>query len=171
MLNVVALLPGSRTSAAQATASDLKVTLTHDERHVRRRAISLGDGRKALVDFERPVVLQSGDVLELADGSFVEIAAALEPLYQVIGRDGAHLVELAWHIGNRHLPASLEAGRILILRDHVTKAMLEGLGATVEEIIAPFTPARGAYDAPEHHHHGGEGPRRHPHADHHHHRD
>ena len=40
-----------------------------------------------------------------------------------------HLAELAWHIGNRHLAAAIEAERILILRDHVIRAMLEGLGA------------------------------------------
>ncbi len=56
-----------------------------------------------------------------------------------------HLAELAWHIGNRHLAAAIEADRILILRDHVIKAMLEGLGATVTDIVEPFTPVRGAY--------------------------
>ena len=56
-----------------------------------------------------------------------------------------HLAELAWHIGNRHLAAAIEADRILILRDHVIKAMLEGLGATVTDVVEPFTPVRGAY--------------------------
>ena len=36
------------------------------------------------------------------------------------------------------------------LRDHVIKAMLEGLGATVTEVVEPFEPARGAYSG-----HGG----------------
>ena len=51
-----------------------------------------------------------------------------------------HLAELAWHIGNRHLAAAIEPDRILILRDHVIKAMLEGLGATVADTVEPFEP-------------------------------
>jgi urease accessory protein len=48
--------------------------------------------------------------------------------------------------------------RLLIGRDHVIKDMLEGLGANVVEISAPFSPLRGAYWGQEHghahHHHG-----------------
>ncbi|TIP85328.1 MAG: urease accessory protein UreE, partial [Mesorhizobium sp.] len=43
-----------------------------------------------------------------------------------------------------------EANRILILRDHVIKAMLEGLGATVSDVSEPFKPVRGAYSGHSH---------------------
>ena len=43
--------------------------------------------------------------------------------------------------------------RILILRDHVIKAMLEGLGAKVTEVVEPFSPVRGAYSGHGHDHH------------------
>ncbi|TJX17772.1 MAG: urease accessory protein UreE, partial [Mesorhizobium sp.] len=48
----------------------------------------------------------------------------------------------------------IEAERILILRDHVIKAMLEGLGATVREVSEPFKPVRGAYSGHGGHDHG-----------------
>ncbi|TIX76699.1 MAG: urease accessory protein UreE, partial [Mesorhizobium sp.] len=51
----------------------------------------------------------------------------------------------------------IEAERILILRDHVIKTMLEGLGATVSDVSEPFKPVRGAYSG-----HGGH---RHAHAE------
>ena len=63
-----------------------------------------------------------------------------------------HLAELAWHIGNRHLAAAIEAERILILRDHVIKAMLEGLGAAVSDVVEPFNPLGGAYSGDRHSH-------------------
>ncbi len=134
--------------------------LQHDERHLRRKAIKLTDGTKVLVDLPEPVVLTSGDQLILDDGNVIAIAAADEPLYKVTAHDHIHLIQLAWHIGNRHLPAAVTTSDILILRDHVIKTMLIGLGATVEEITAPFNPIRGAYSGhePGHHHH-----------DHHHH--
>lgn len=128
-----------------------RAVLAHDERHLRRRAIELADGSKVLVDLPEPVALNDGDRLVLEDGGHIEIIAAPEEVYDIRARDTVHLAELAWHIGNRHLAASIEAGRILILRDHVIKAMLEGLGATVTDVSEPFKPVRGAYSG-----HGGQ---------------
>jgi urease accessory protein len=129
-----------------------RAVLAHDERHLRRRAIELADGGKVLVDLPEPVTLADGDHLVLEDGRMVEIAAAPEELYDIRARDAVHLSELAWHIGNRHLAAAIEADRILILRDHVIKAMLEGLGAAVTDVVEPFSPVRGAYSGHAHGH-------------------
>jgi urease accessory protein len=136
-----------------------RAVLPHDERHLRRRAIELSDGGKVLVDLPEPVALNDGDRLVLEDGRHVEIVAAPEEVYDIRARDGVHLTELAWHIGNRHLAAGIEADRIVILRDHVIKAMLEGLGATVREVSEPFKPLRGAYSG-----HGGAHSHDHGHA-------
>ena len=106
---------------------------------------NLPTASKVLVDLPEPVALNDGDRLVLEDGRHVEIIAAEEEVYDIRARDAVHLAELAWHIGNRHLAAAIEPGRILILRDHVIKAMLEGLGATVSDVSEPFKPVRGAY--------------------------
>lgn len=143
-----------------------RVLLAHGERHLRRRAVELAEGTveggKVLVDLAEPVTLGHGDRLVLEDGRQVEIAAAPEELHSIRARDSVHLAELAWHIGNLHLAVAIEAGRILILRDQVVKAMLEGLGATVTEVVEPFSPLPGGYfgaahdHGHEHHHHGGD---------------
>ncbi|MGT2465343.1 urease accessory protein UreE [Mesorhizobium atlanticum] len=119
-----------------------KAVLPHDERHLRRRAIETVGGDKVLVDLPEPVALDNGDRLVLEDGRQLEIVAAPEEVYDIRARDAVHLTELAWHIGNRHLAAAIEADRILILRDHVIKAMLEGLGAKASEVSLPFSPVR-----------------------------
>lgn len=153
--------------AAGATGSIIgRAVLAHDERHLRRRAIELADGGKVLVDLLEPVTLNDGDRLVLEDGRQIEIGAAPEELYDIRARDAVHLAELAWHIGNRHLAAAIEAERILILRDHVIKDMLEGLGATVADVVEPFSPVRGAYSG-HGHDHGHHGHDHHGH-DHHH---
>jgi urease accessory protein len=144
-----------------------RAVLDHDERHLRRRTIETSDGRKILVDLPETVVLAAGDSLVIEGGGTIEIAAADEPLYAVRARDPLHLIELAWHIGNRHLAAAIATDRILILRDHVIKAMLEGLGAEVEEIVAPFDPVRGAYSGHGHSHSHADAAHHHGH-DHHH---
>lgn len=133
--------------------------LAHDERRVRRRIIPLVHGDEVLVDFPQPVTLENGGALELDDGRLVDIVASEEYLYEVRGRDPGHLMQLCWHIGNRHAKAQLEnewAGlghRIVILRDPVLRDMLIGLGATVTEISEPFSPVEGAYHS---HAHAGE---------------
>jgi urease accessory protein len=94
-----------------------------------------------MVDLPETVSLDAGDALETKDGGFVEIVAAPEPLLKVTG----DLPRLAWHIGNRHTPCQIEGDHLLIRADHVLADMLHRLGASVEDVTAPFTPEGGAY--------------------------
>lgn len=132
------------------------VALAHDERHLRRKLLILDNGARVLVDLPQPVALHAGDCLLLDNGALAQVAAAEEDLIEIRPRDRLHLVELAWHIGNRHLAAQIDEDRILILRDHVIETMLEGLGAGVRHVRAGFEPVRGAYSGKAHghdHHH------------------
>ncbi|MGV3491031.1 MAG: urease accessory protein UreE [Devosia sp.] len=126
------------------TPFDLAV-LPHDERRVRRRALTLVHGDTVLVDFPEPTTLDNRSALELDDGRLVEIIAGEELLYDVRGNDRIHLMRLTWHLGNRHLKTQIEDDRVLILRDHVIKDMLRGLGAKVTDVSEPFYPEEGAY--------------------------
>ncbi|MDI7860675.1 urease accessory protein UreE [Rhizobiaceae bacterium n13] len=154
MLRITSYLPAG-TPADPPIAT---VVLAHDERHLRRKLLHLEGGDMVMLDLKEPVLLANGDLLQIENGDLVEVVAAKEKLFEIAARDRLHLLELAWHLGNRHLPAAIEEERILILRDHVIRAMLEGLGASVVEVEAPFQPVRGAY-----HSHGG----RHDHQGHH----
>lgn len=135
-----------------------RIVLTHEQRHLRRKALQLADGGSVMLDFKEAVLFASGDRLVLEDGSKIEIVAAPEELFEIIARDNLHLIELAWHLGNRHLPAQVEEARILIERDPVIRRMLEGLGAHIHEVVEPFQPVRGAYHSHgEHHTHDHHG--------------
>ncbi len=135
------------------------VVLAFDDRHRRRMAMTGTRGLEFLLDLEHAVALRGGDALVLDDGRLVEVVAAPEPLLEIRGRDPLHLVRLAWHLGNRHLPTQVMAKALRIRRDHVIADMVKGLGGKVVEIEAPFDPEGGAY-APAHD--GGA----HDHADH-----
>lgn len=126
------------------------ITLDHDERRVRRKLLRGHNGTEVLLDLPQVTTLEHGQRLELDNGRDVEIIAAPELLYEIRGRDTAHLIRLAWHIGNRHTPAQLDEERILIKRDHVLKTMLEGLGATVDNVTEPFFAEHGAYHSHGH---------------------
>ena len=129
---------------AAASAAD-RITLDYDQRHRRRHRFTSDKGLDFLLDLTSAVVLEAGDALELADGRLIEVDAAPEQLLRVTAASRALLVRLAWHIGNRHLPAQLGADEIVIREDSVIESMLLGLGARVEKISASFTPESGAY--------------------------
>lgn len=126
------------------TAVD-RITLDYEGRHRRRFRYVSDTGIDFVLDLERTTLLHDGDGLQLDDGRIVAVSAAAEALVEVSAADSKALLRLAWHIGNRHLPAQLSAERILIRDDAVIVAMLRGLGARVEPITAAFTPERGAY--------------------------
>lgn len=131
------------------------ITLDETARHRRRMLMVSDQGVRFMLDLPQARLLRHGDGLVLDDGRVIEVVAVPEPLYEVRARDARHLLALAWQIGNRHLAAAIEAERILIRRDHVIREMLEGLGATVRELDAPFDPEGGAYGGAHqgHHHH------------------
>src|ERR1700688_3249857 len=147
------------------------VVLDFDDRHRRRMAMTGTRGLEFLLDLENAVALRGGDALVLEDGRLVEGVAAPEPLVEIRGADPNHLIRVAWHLGNRHLPTQIMPKGLRIRRDHVIEAMVKGLGARVVEIEAPFGPAGGAYDgtghdhAHDHDHHEQD----HDDDDHHHH--
>jgi urease accessory protein len=127
-----------------------QLVLAHDERRVRRKVLRAKNGTELLLDLPQTTTLEPGQLLEVAPKQYVEVVAAEELLYEIRAKDTAHLVRLAWHIGNRHTSAQLEEGRILIQRDHVLKTMLEGLGAIVNNVTEPFFAEHGAYHSHAH---------------------
>jgi urease accessory protein len=126
------------------------LVLDSTERHLRRKLITLQHGDDVMVDLDKTTKLEDRDCLVLEDGRLVQIIAAEEDLLEISGRNAEHLIQLAWHIGNRHLEAQIEATRILIRRDHVIAHMLEHQGAKVHEVREAFSPENGAYHSHEH---------------------
>ena len=140
-----------------------QIALSYDARFLRRKVLKTDKHYQVLVDFAHTTSLEGGDALKTTNGLLIGIVAAPEPLLEVRGE---RLHRIAWHIGNRHTPCQIEADRLLIQRDHVMADMLEKIGATVTEVVEPFTPEGGAYGhgrthghdhshshGPEHHHH------------------
>ncbi len=135
----------------QVSSSVLKTLVRKGSLVLESREVLRLDANAVQPDFPKTLTLEQDDMLRLEDGRLVGIVAAEEYLYEVRGRDAKHLMQLAWHIGNRHTKAQIVnewdgiGDRILILRDHVLRDMLIGLGATVTEISEPFSPMDGAY--------------------------
>ena len=171
------LLPAGSWPAAKAV--DV-VTLDFAARH-RRRIVMTGDaGLVFLLDLPEAAALRDGDGLLLDDATIVRVRAEPEPLLEARCATPQELTRIAWHLGNRHLAVQVGDGAIWLREDHVIAAMLEGLGATVRKVAAPFDPEGGAYGghgsapagvrtAPDAHTHShGPGHSHAHHHDHHH---
>ncbi len=166
MLHAHRIIPAGQWPSEKSRGT---VTLAYDDRYRRRLRLVTDSGEPVMLDLAQAAVLADGDGLALEEGGFVTVRAAAEDLVEITAATPELLTRVAWHIGNRHFPAELHDGRILIRDDHVIVAMVEGLGATVRRVRAPFTPEGGAYAgaAPEHGHAHDHGHGHHHHGHHH----
>jgi len=142
------------------------VTLDFDARFRRRVVLTCDSGRKVLLDLAETTVLNEGDGLVTGEG-IIKVKAAPEKLAEIRTKDAPHLMRIAWHLGNRHLPTELHDDCIRIRDDHVIVDMVKKLGAEVEIIDAPFNPEGGAYGhgRTHGHSHGGDLGHDHSHDD------
>jgi len=133
-----------------------EVVLDSEDRHRRRVMLCGAAGVEFLLDLAEVPDLRAGDGIELSSGETVRVRAADEPLMEIRCADPAQLARIAWHVGNRHLPAEIAGGMLRLRADHVIGAMIEGLGGDVRYMNGPFNPEGGAYGsrtiAPRHAH-------------------
>jgi urease accessory protein len=149
-MRAYAVLPAGTWDATREIDS---VSLDFDNRHRRRVMLRTVAGNELLLDLAQTVRLRDGDGLLVAADRVIRVRSKPEPLMEIHAADAAALVRIAWHLGNRHLPAQLLADRIRIRADHVIADMVQGLGGHVETLEATFDPEGGAYAGGHPHHH------------------
>ena len=138
------------------------LTLDFDARHRRRVRLTADQGEDVLLDLQKAVAMADGDGLQLEDGRWLQVQAAAESIVEVRHKDPHQLMRLAWHLGNRHLPTEIRDHVLRIRPDHVIEEMLQGYGAELAKVQAPFQPEGGAYGNVHGHNHGhGEGEHHH----------
>ena len=129
------------------------VQLDHDDRHRRRIVLHGARGTEVQLDLPQAVHLRDGDGLALSDGTVVCVRARPEKLLEISAHQSSELMQIAWHLGNRHLPVQVLGDRLRIRADHVIEQMVEGLGGHVTSVQAPFDPEPGAYAGSHNHDH------------------
>jgi len=130
------------------------LTLPYADRQRRRIRLNDDSGQPFLLDLPHATRLDDGGGLELDNGKFIRVCAAIEAVLEISCHSPLHRVRVAWHIGNRHAPLQvLEDGRLRIISDHVLGRMLKGLGVQLQPTQAPFSPEGGAYNRGHQHEH------------------
>jgi urease accessory protein len=134
------------------------VELTFDQRERSRLRATLASGEEIGIQLRIGTVLSHGDKLALQDGRYIEVIAANEALHEVRASSATQLARIAYHVGNRHVPLQVNDDHLLMLPDHVLRAMVEGLGGIVKDVKRGFQPESGAYGHSHvHHSHDDQG--------------
>lgn len=155
MIHIIEILPAGSWDKEQAADT---YYADYEDRYRRRKRLTLQSGESILLELEKPRLLITGDGLKLEDGRIVQVKAQTEKLLRVTADSPLHLLKLAWHLGNRHLPADIHDDYILIRNDHVIADMVRIVGGHVAEVEEAFSPESGAYS--------GDGSHSHDHNDH-----
>ena len=156
--------------------------LPFEMRQKSRFKAKLASGEEVGVLLPRGEILRGGDLVTASDGRVIEVVSQPEKLLHIEreSEKPVDLAKIAYHLGNRHVPVEVGDGYLRIAEDHVLERMVEGLGAKVTRVTAPFEPEAGAYGgvghehgaAKIHDHHGDhhddhDGHDHHDHHDHH----
>jgi urease accessory protein len=134
---------------------DAELLLPFELRQKSRLRTRTTQGEDVGLILPRGEILRDGDFLAAEDGRCVKVTAKPERVLQVGCADALQLARVAYHLGNRHVPLQVGDGWLRIANDYVLRQMVEGLGAVVVALEAPFEPEPGAYGG---HMHAGEAP-------------
>ena len=118
------------------------ISLTYDQRFIRRKKVKSDNGIEFLVNLSETKSLKHGQAFELDNLDLIKVHAKVEKLLEIKGNN---LMQLIWHIGNRHIPCQIEKDRVLIQFDKVIGDMILRLGGKIHQVKEAFNPEGGAY--------------------------
>ena len=125
----------------QSKISD-SISLSYEDRFIRRKKLVSDNGFQFLVNLPATKSLSKNQAFELENGNFIVIKLKKESLLEISGNN---LMQLIWHIGNRHIPCEIKKNKIFIQNDKVIENMIKKLGGKIKLVEQTFTPEGGAY--------------------------
>lgn len=129
---------------------DDTLLLDHEQRRAPRGRFKALRGTLVEMALPQGQKLRADDVLQLDDGSLIEIVAKPEPLLEVRAADPSALARLAWLLGDHHIPVEIHERRLRLHRSDMARNLLTPLEARLIDIEAPFEPEGGAYEGHAH---------------------
>ena len=126
------------------------LTLPFELRQKARLHTTLDNGQEAGLFLPRGLIIRGGDILQAESGEFVEVISATEQVTTASSNNPLLLARACYHLGNRHVPIEISEFWVRYLDDHVLNRMVEQLGLTIRQELAPFEPESGAYHSHAH---------------------
>ena len=118
------------------------ISLSYEERFLRRKKLVSDSGFEFLVNLPATKSLTQNQAFKLENGNVIVIKSKKESLLEISGNN---LMQLIWHIGNRHIPCQIKQNKIFIQNDKIIEDMIKKLGGKVKAVKQTFTPEGGAY--------------------------
>lgn len=128
----------------------LTLPLTAEDRRRSRHHFETADGQLIYLQLPRGTVLRGGDLLQADDGAIVRVIAKPEPVLTVTAQTPLHLLQAAYHLGNRHVSLEIAPTYLRLSPDPVLHDLLIHRGLHIIEEIQPFQPENGAYGTHQH---------------------
>jgi urease accessory protein len=149
MLEIKSKIKARRGAYKVATKGTLRLPFA--QRQTSPLRATLVSGEEVVLALPRGEVLRGGDLVVASDGRIVEVQAATEHLVNVECDSPAALARCAYLLGSRHVPVELGDACLRIAADPALADALQGLGARLTPMDAPFEPETGT-DAGGHGH-------------------
>ena len=118
------------------------ISLSYEERFLRRKKLTSDNGIEFLVNLPETKSLSQNQAFKLDNDELIIIKLKKEKLLEITGEN---LMQLIWHIGNRHIPCEIKKNKIFIQNDKVIENMIKKLGGKIKLVEQTFTPEGGAY--------------------------
>lgn len=121
-----------------------RLELPFEQRRKGHFEARLASGEEVGVRLPAGEILRGGDLLTASDGRVIEVVAQPENILEIRCELPSGLARLAYALGSRHVPVQVGEGWLRIREEAQAQQALEGLGATLARVRAPFEPDAGA---------------------------
>src|SRR5882724_11678803 len=125
MLRAVAILHAGQKRTREIIDTLL---LDHEQRRAPGGVLTGLKGTQVEIAIANSAGVTTDDCFVLEDCRLIEVVARPEPLLEVRAGDAMSVARLAWHLGDRHIPAQLHERRLRVRRDPAAEKLLAALG-------------------------------------------
>jgi len=121
------------------------VVLKWEERRKTRQKIITAKGIEIAIALPTGTILYNGDILYLNNNSYIIVEAAKEEVIVIYPDDMTKGAIIAYEIGNRHLPISINRNTIMTPHNHVLEEYLKKEAIQYEHKRDVFEPIKRGY--------------------------
>ena len=118
------------------------VILDWEARRKSRQRMTTERGREIAIALPTGTVIENGDILFAGDSFYIVAEAKEENLMVISPKSINESAHIAFELGNRHLPVSIQGNKILTPYSLDAESAIKGLGVTYERTKGIFEPIR-----------------------------
>jgi len=124
----------------------LKLTLSSNQRRVFRGKRKSDCNKELQLQLPREGKLNDGDILQTNYKKlFVQIIAQKESLIKITAKTNLELIQVAYHLGNRHMEIEINENSLFTKSDYIIEELLKNFDVVFLKVEKKFFPEIGAF--------------------------